>query len=105
MTKHVLLRDDLTEALASVLSSKLCSEDLPEHLLFSKLTKVPCAFPALRTHGCAHAPGHHAFNTWDAEICRGNLVAFFIAGAQQQHEIGQRHGARPSLDPGSLHVY
>lgn len=42
MQKHVLQRGDLYEAMASVLSSKLCSEDHPEHLLFDKLIQVPC---------------------------------------------------------------
>ena len=63
MTKHVLLRDDLTEALASVLASKLCSEDLPEHLLFSKLTKVGTILssPLKKTDASRPSPGQKIF--------------------------------------------
>jgi len=47
MQKHVINRHDLYHALASVLASKLANEDLPENLLFDKLSEVTLVTPAL----------------------------------------------------------
>jgi len=39
MQKHILMKESIKDAIASVLSAKLANEDLPEHLLFNRIMK------------------------------------------------------------------